>query len=99
MLNNMQIVFGVCEAENGHGISVPQSGTDAWRDGCPRTAHCTDVGLLKTVPVCFLDRKRPCVICILLKMNDLNCVENNMLMHGIQCLNMMFELYMKYNGV
>ena len=30
MLNNMQIVFGVCGAENGHGFSVPQSGTDAW---------------------------------------------------------------------
>ena len=22
MLNNMQIVFGVCEAENGHGFSL-----------------------------------------------------------------------------
>ena len=52
------------------------------------------MGLLKTVPVCFLDRKCPCVICMnLLKMNGLNCVENNMLMHGIQCVNMMFELY------
>ena len=27
MLNNMQIVFGVCKAGNGHGFSVPQSGT------------------------------------------------------------------------
>ena len=22
--------FGCCEAGNGHGFSVPQSGTDAW---------------------------------------------------------------------
>ena len=29
----------------------------------------------------------------LLKMNGLNCVENNMLMHGIKGVNMMFELY------
>ena len=28
-----------------------------------------------------------------LKMNGLNCVENNMLMHGIKGVNMMFELY------
>ena len=30
MLNNMQIVFCVCEAGNGHGFSIPQSGIDAW---------------------------------------------------------------------
>ena len=34
----------------------------------------------------------------LLKMNGLNCVENNMLMHGIKCVNMMLN-YMKYNCV
>ena len=52
------------------------------------------MGLLKIVPVCFLDRKFPCVICMnLLKLNGLNCDEHNMLMHGIQCVNMMFELY------
>ena len=28
-----------------------------------------------------------------LKMNGLNYEENNMLMHGIKCVNMMFELY------
>ena len=41
LLNNMQIVFGVYEAGNGHGISVPQSGTDAWYEGCSRTTHCS----------------------------------------------------------
>ena len=29
-IKNMQIVFGVCKAENGHGFLVAQSGTDAW---------------------------------------------------------------------
>ena len=33
-----------------------------------------------------------------LKMNVLNYVENNMLMHGIKCVNMMLN-YMKYNCV
>ena len=57
-------------------ISVPQSGTDARGEGCPRTAHCTDVGLLKTVPVFLLDRKwSMCVVRkIFLKMNGLECV-------------------------
>ena len=56
-----------------------------------------DVGLLKTVSVCLLDRKCPCVICMnLLELNDLNCVEINMLMHGILCVNMMLN-YMNYN--
>ena len=44
--------------------------------GCPWTTHCTDVGLLKIVPVCLLDRKwSMCVVSkILLKMNGLECV-------------------------
>ena len=28
--NGMIMVLGVCEAGNGHGFSVPPSGTDAW---------------------------------------------------------------------
>ena len=45
-------------------------------EGCPRTAHCMDVRLLKTVPICLLDRKwSMCVVSkILLKMNGLECV-------------------------
>ena len=39
LLNNIQIVFGVYEAGNGHGFSVPQSETDAWYEGYPQTAH------------------------------------------------------------
>ena len=52
-------------------------------------------GLLKTVTVCLLDREwSMCVVSkILLKMNGLNCVENELLMHIIKCVNMMFELY------
>ena len=34
----------------------------------------------------------------LLKMNGLNCVESNMLMHGIKCASMMLN-YIKYNCV
>ena len=35
-----------------------------------------------------------CVVSkMLLKMNGLNCVENELLMHIIKCVNMMFELY------
>ena len=42
----------------------------------PRTTYCTDVGLLKTVTLCLLDRKwSMCVVRkILLKMNGLECV-------------------------
>ena len=41
-----------------------------------RAAHCTDVGLLKTVSVCLMDQKwSMCVVSkILLKMNGLECV-------------------------
>ena len=50
-----------------------------------RAAHGQPIarfGNVKKVSVCLLDRKCPCVICLnLLKMNDLNCVENYMLMH------------------
>ena len=35
-----------------------------------------------------------CVVSkILLELDGLNCVEINMLMYGIKCVNMMFELY------
>ena len=51
--------------------------------GYPWTAHTLFLGLLKTVPTFVLDRKCPCVIWInFLKMNGLNCVENEMLMHA-----------------
>ena len=43
------------------------------------------LGLTKNVHVLFAES--------LLKINSLNCVENNMLMQGILCVNMMFELY------
>ena len=35
----------------------------------------TDVGLLKTVSMCLLDRKCPC------ELDSMDCVENDMLMH------------------
>ena len=55
--------------------------------GLPTDSPLLGLGLLKTVPIYLLDRKCLCVICMnLLKMNCLNCVEINMLMHEFNVL-------------
>ena len=58
-----------------------------------RAVHCSFWGLLKTVLVCFLDREWSMFVVskILLKMNGLNWVENELLMHIIKCVNMMLN--------
>ena len=58
-------------------ISVPQSGIDASRVGCPRTTHCIFRDCSKESRVAWLDRKwSMCVASkILLELDDLNCVK------------------------
>ena len=69
MLNNMQSVIGVYEAENGHGFRFhkvePMLGE--------RVAHgqpIAQIGTIKNSPGCMLDRKCPCVICMKLLKNE-----------------------------
>ena len=68
--------------------------------GCPRTAHCYVLGLLKAIPVLYdLDQKRLCVLCMkLFELNGLRCVEINKLMHELNVLTRSHN-YIKHNYV
>ena len=61
MLNNMQIVFGVYEAGNGHVFRFHKVEPMLVR-GLPTISPLLKLGLLKIVSVCLLDIKCPCVI-------------------------------------
>ena len=68
--------------------------------GCPRTAHCSVLGLLKIVPGLYeLDQKRPCVVYMkLFELNGLCWVEINRLMHELNVLTRSHN-YIKHNYV
>ena len=52
--------FGCCEAGNGHGFQFQRSGTEVDEEAVHgQPTHCF-WGLLKTVPICVLDRKCLC---------------------------------------
>ena len=52
--------FGCCEAGKGHGFRFQEMEPMHDEGGLSMDSPRTDVGMLKTVPICLLDRKCPC---------------------------------------
>ena len=50
--------FGCCEARKGQRFRFQEMESMHDEGGYPRT----DVGLLKTIPICLLDQKCPCEV-------------------------------------
>ena len=97
----------IYEINYGLGVFGPEMamdfGSTKWNQclvsGLPTDSPLLILGLLKTVPVSWLDRNwSMCVSSkILLELDSLNCVKKKkkLLMHIIKCVNMMMNYIKK----
>ena len=86
----VKLWFRCCETGNDHGFrfhKVEPMLSERAAHGQPTSQF----GTVKNSPDVLVRPKN--VHVKLLEVNGLNRVENNMLMHGIKCVSMMFELY------